>query len=365
MRLRRAVFTLAVGAVGAFGGLVVGSGVIGESEAARRAPVLVPPHLDTEERATVELFRESQEAVVFITSLARPRAFRLDAQAIPRGNGTGFVWDEDGHVVTNYHVIQGANGARVTLSDQSTWDARLVGAAPEKDLAVLHIEAPSDRLHPIPRGSAQDLQVGQKVFAIGNPFGLDHTLTTGIISALGREIPSQSNAPIRDVIQTDAAINPGNSGGPLLDSAGRLIGVNTAIFSPSGAYAGIGFAIPVDTVSWAVPDLIAHGKIQRPALGVQVAGASLARRLGADGVLVLSVIRGSGAERAGLQPTRRDRKGRVQLGDVILAVGGKPVASSADLVLALESHRIGDSIEIRLRRAGREETARVELQAAS
>jgi S1-C subfamily serine protease len=208
------------------------------------------------------------------------------------------------------------------------------------------------------------LQVGQKVFAIGNPFGLDHTLTTGVISALGREIPSQSGAPIRDVIQTDAAINPGNSGGPLLDSAGRLIGVNTAIFSPSGSYAGIGFAIPADTVSWAVPDLIAHGRIQRPALGVQVAAAQLARQLGANGVLVIEVLPGSGAERAGIRPTRRDKRGRLRLGDVIVAIDGKRVASTGELLLALEDHQIGDDVELRLERDGRTEEARVKLQAS-
>src|SRR5262245_12995595 len=213
MKMRRNMGTLAIGVAAAIGGLALGSG-LEESQASRQAAA-GPAVLDAEERATVELFRTAQESVVFITSLERPRAvFDLDAQAIPRGNGSGFVWDEQGNIVTNFHVIKGADGARVTLSDQSSWEARLVGASPEKDLAVLRIKAPASQLHPIPRGSAHDLQVGQKVFAIGNPFGLDHTLTTGVISALGREIPSQSGAPIRDVIQTDAAINPGNSGGP-------------------------------------------------------------------------------------------------------------------------------------------------------
>jgi S1-C subfamily serine protease len=357
--------TLAIGAAAAVGGLAVGSGLIDESQAARQVAATAPAALDSEERATVELFRTAQASVVFITSLQRRRTgFDLNAQAIPRGNGSGFVWDDEGHIVTNYHVLQGADGARVTLADQSSWEARLVGAAPEKDLAVLRIEAPAKQLRPIPRGSAHDLQVGHKVFAIGNPFGLDHTLTTGVISALGREIPSQSGAPIRDVIQTDAAINPGNSGGPLLDSAGRLIGVNTAIFSPSGSYAGIGFAIPADTVSWAVPDLIAHGRIQRPALGVQVAAAQLARQLGANGVLVIEVLPGSGAERAGIRPTRRDKRGRLRLGDVIVAIDGKRVASTGELLLALEDHQIGDDVELRLERDGRTEEARVKLQAS-
>jgi S1-C subfamily serine protease len=365
-RMRRSILTLAIGGLGAFGGLAVGSGMIDDSQAARRSPAVVPVSLDAEERATVELFRQSQDSVVFITSMERRRTgFDLDAQAIPSGNGTGFVWDDKGHIVTNYHVIHGADGARVTLSDQSTWDARLVGTAPDKDIAVLRIDAPAKLLHPIPRGSAHDLQVGQKVFAIGNPFGLDHTLTTGVVSAVGRQIRSESGAPIRDVIQTDAAINPGNSGGPLLDSSGHLIGVNTAIYSPSGAYSGVGFAIPVDTVTWAVPDLIAHGKIERPALGVQVAETALARQLGANGVLVIAVLPGSGAAHAGLRPTVRDRGGRLRLGDVIVAVDGKKVASSDELLLALEDHKIGDSVELRVHRDGHEETARVKLQAGS
>ena len=366
VRLRRTLFTIAVGAVGTVGGLVAGVGLTGESQAARQIAPLAAGDLDAEERATVDLFRNAARSVVFITSLARPRAvFQLDLQAIPRGNGSGFVWDRGGHVGTNFHGVRGADPIRVTLADQSSWAARLVGSAPEKDLAVLHIEAPAEKLHPLARGSAQDLQVGQKVFAIGNPFGLDHTLTTGVVSALGREIGSQVDVPIRDVIQTDAAINPGNSGGPLLDSGGRLIGVNTAIFSPSGAYAGIGFAIPVDTVAWAVPDLIAHGRIRRPALGVQVAASGLARQLGVDGALVIDVLRGSGAEEAGLRPTRRDRQGRLLLGDVIVAVEERPVRSSGDLILALESHAVGDRVKVRIRRDGREQTAQIELRSTS
>jgi protease Do-like 1, chloroplastic len=188
------------------------------------------------------------------------------------------------------------------------------------------------------------------VFAIGNPFGLDQTLTTGVISALGREIDSVNGLPIRDVVQTDAAINPGNSGGPLLDSAGRLIGVNTAIISPSGTYAGIGFAIPVDTVRWVIPDLISHGRVVRPSLGVQVAPDGLARQLGLRGALVVDVVDGSGAERAGIRPTRRDRTGRIVLGDVIVAVDGQPIDSASDLLLALERRRVGETVRVTLER---------------
>jgi S1-C subfamily serine protease len=194
--------------------------------------------------------------------------------------------------------------------------------------------------------------VGQKVFAIGNPFGLDQSLTTGVISALGREIESMAQIPIRDVIQTDAAIKPGNSGGPLLDSAGRLVGINTAIYSPSGAYAGIGFAIPVDTVNWVVPDLIAHGKLKRPALGIQAAGDYVTRRLGIDGVLVLEVLEGSGAQQAGLRPTRRNRFGQVELGDVIVDVDGQTLHSTADLILLLEKRQLGDRVTLTILRNG-------------
>lgn len=220
--------------------------------------VMLRGDLFEDEKRTIDLFKRSSPSAVHITTVGRPSS--RNPRQIPHGTGSGFIWDREGRVVTNYHVIRGAASAQVTLSDGSDWQARLVGGFPDKDLAVLVIDAPRDRLRPIPIGTSHDLQVGQKVFAIGNPFGLDRTLTTGIISALGREIESVTDQTIRDVIQTDAAINPGNSGGPLLDSAGRLIGVNTAIQSPSGASAGIGFAIPVDEVNRVVPQLIQQGK---------------------------------------------------------------------------------------------------------
>jgi len=305
------------------------------------------------ERETIDLFQGASPSVVFITTLAvRRDFFSLNVQQIPSGTGSGFIWDDRGHIVTNYHVIQQADAAQVTLSDQSTWEAVLVGQAPEKDLAVLRISAPKERLLPIPMGSSADLLVGQAVYAIGNPFGLDHTLTTGIISALGREIDSIPGIPIRDVIQTDAAINPGNSGGPLLDSAGRLIGVNTAIVSPSGSYAGIGFAIPADTVNWVVPDLVAYGRIQRATLGIYPATDQTMRRLEMEGVLILELVPGGGAERAGLRPTMRDRRGNIRLGDVILAIEGEEVKSSNDLILLLERYRVGDEVPVTVLRDG-------------
>jgi S1-C subfamily serine protease len=318
--------------------------------------------LGADERSTIQLFEEVSPSVAFITSLAlRRERFSLNVYQIPQGSGSGFVWDELGHIVTNFHVIRGSDAAQVTLADHSTWDADIVGVAPDKDLAVLHIDAPRKILRPIIVGSSRNLKVGQKVLAIGNPFGLDQTLTTGIISALGREIESVSRIPIRDVIQTDAAINPGNSGGPLLDSSGRLIGVNTAIFSPSGAYAGIGFAIPADTVSWVTPELIAKGRIERPTLGLELVSARSVSNLGIDGALVMRVIEGSGADHAGLMGTFRDRQGRVQLGDVIVEVEGMQIESTDDLLLALDRRRIGETVDITIVRGGATHEVSVEL----
>jgi S1-C subfamily serine protease len=320
--------------------------------------------LAEDEKSTIALFKLVSPSVVHITTLAvRQNYLTLDLQQIPQGTGSGFVWDQDGRVVTNYHVVEGADAAQVTLADHSIWKARLVGAYPDKDLAVLVIDAPRERLQPIPLGTASDLQVGQKVFAIGNPFGLDQSLTTGVISALGREIESVTQRVIKGMIQTDAAINPGNSGGPLLDSAGRLIGVNTAIFSPSGAYAGIGFAIPADEVNRVVPQLIQHGKITRPGLGVQVAPDQLGRELGLTGVLIVSVQPGGPAAEAGLRPTRRDDTGRLQLDDVILAVDDTPVHTVDDLLDALEKSRIAAPVPVTILRDSQKQIVTVVPQA--
>jgi S1-C subfamily serine protease len=332
------------------------------------APRAVTPRGDlaADEKSNIALFRNASPSVVFITSLAEQQElFSLNVQQIPQGAGSGFVWDRQGHIVTNFHVIQNSDAIQVTLADHSNWPARLVGVAPEKDVAVLRVEAPADRLRPLAIGSSENLLVGQKVFAIGNPFGFDQTLTTGIISALGREIQSVTGVPIRDVIQTDAAINPGNSGGPLLDSAGRVIGINTAIYSPSGASSGIGFAIPVADVQRAVPDLIAHGHIQRPTLGIEVAPDSVIRQLGYEGALVFRTQRGSGAARAGVQGTTRDGYGRWNLGDVIVSVDDQPVRSSGDLLLSLEQKKPGQTVKLGLLRDGRRTEAEVTLSPAS
>ena len=324
----------------------VGSAVLTDPRAAPRQ-IAARGDLAPQEKSTIALFRQASPSVVHITAIAVQRdLFTLKPYQIPEGTGSGFIWDTSGNVITNFHVIQNADAAQVTLADQSNWKAKLVGAAPDKDLVVLKIDAPANRLPAIPVGTSKDLQVGQSVFAIGNPFGLDQSLTTGVISALGREIESVTRRPIQGVIQTDAAINPGNSGGPLLDSAGRLIGVNTAIYSPSGASAGIGFAIPVDTVNRIVPEVIRYGKVTRPGIGIQIAEDQIAERLGVNGVLVVDVVAGSAAAKAGLRPTRREASGRVRLGDVITAINGQKVASPNELFLLLEKYKVGDAVNV-------------------
>lgn len=322
----------------------------GEEREINAAPAL-PEKLTASEVATINLFQEAAPSVCYITTTNRSYNFWTgDYSEVPSGNGSGFIWDNRGHIVTNYHVIQNSTSAQVTLADQSTYEARVVGTAPEKDLAVLLIDAPRSALQPIPVGASGNLKVGQSVFAIGNPFGLDQTLTTGIVSALGREIKSVAGIPIRNVIQTDAAINPGNSGGPLLNSSGELIGVNTAIYSPSGASAGIGFSIPVDVVNWVVPELIAYGELRRPTLGVELAPEYLLQRARISGVLVLRVNENGPAEKAGVLPTRRDRNGRIILGDIITGINGEPINSYSDLILTLEKYKAGDRVEVNLLR---------------
>jgi S1-C subfamily serine protease len=319
-------------------------------------PVTPAGDLSAEEKATIDLFKKVSPSVAYITTLAQRVDLFRNVHEVPAGTGSGFIWDDAGHVVTNFHVVQKASGAKVTLADHSTYDASLVGVAPNFDLAVLKINAPASKPPKIPWvGTSKDLHVGQKTFAIGNPFGLDQTLTTGIVSALGRTISGVAGNPIDDVIQTDAAINPGNSGGPLLDSSGRLIGVNTAIYSPSGAYAGVGFAVPVDTVNHVVPQLIKNGRASRPELGALFLddrlNQSLTRRIGQRGVLVMGVEPGSPAEKAGLRPTQR-QGGSLIPGDVILALNGKEIDSIAGLNAHLERSQPGEKVNLRLFRDG-------------
>lgn len=322
----------------------------GKRQDAQPRSITARGDLAADEKNTIEIFSNTSSSVVYITSIAvRRNLFSLNAVEIPQGTGSGIIWDDTGMVVTNFHVISDANSIEVTMADQSKWKARLVGVAPDKDLAVLQIKAPQKSLNPIPIGDSQQLLVGQKVFAIGNPFGLDQTITSGIISALGREIKAITGRVIRGVIQTDAAINPGNSGGPLLDSAGRLIGINTAIYSPSGAYAGIGFAVPVNEVNRVIPQLIKDGRIIKPALGVSLADTRISRQLGIDGLIIVEVIRNSGAAKAGLRPTRQIR-GDIVLGDIIKKIGGKTVRNYDDIQNILEEYSIGDSVSLTIER---------------
>ena len=320
------------------------------------------------EKTTIDIYNHAKPSVVHITTLAVKRdRWNLNVQQVPEGTGSGIVWDKDGHIVTNFHVVKDVvqnNGAvQVTLFDQTNWRGTVVGYYPDKDIAVIYIGAPSGKLTPIPIGRSSDLQVGQSTFAIGNPFGLDHTLTSGIVSATGREIQSVTQTPIKNVIQTDAAINPGNSGGVLLDSAGRLIGMNTAIFSPSGSSSGIGFAIPVDEINQVVPQIITRkGHLAHPGLGAQYAPDQTTERLNLKGVLILNVDPNGPAGKAGLQPTTRDDEGNVSLGDVITAVDGEPVEKISDLDGALDKHKVGDTVTLTINRDGKPQDVKVMLE---
>ncbi len=325
-----------------------------------------PAELSPDERATMAVFERATKSVVFIANTAIQRdIWSLNVMEVPQGSGSGFIWNKSGHIVTNFHVIYGADAIRVTLADRSEHQARVVGADPDHDIAVLQIQVADGQLEPLAVGSSHDLRVGQKVLAIGNPFGLDHSLTTGVVSALGRTIKSMTNRTIEGVIQTDAAINPGNSGGPLLDSVGRLIGVNTQIISPSGAYAGIGFAVPVDTVNRIVPELIKHGKLIRPGLGISLVPDALARRWGINGLIIGRVAKGGSAERAGLRGSRETPSGRIELGDIIVAVDGKPVDTVDQLMDVLERHRVGDRVTVEVLRNNKRQSVDVVLQAVN
>ncbi|MBK9605261.1 MAG: trypsin-like peptidase domain-containing protein [Betaproteobacteria bacterium] len=351
-------------------GLAVLAGAVPEAEvrAATPQPRAITPRgeLPATERATIDLFERARGSVVHISTSRRVVDFwTRNVLSIPRGTGSGFIWDEQPNIVTNYHVIAGAAEARVRLNDGREYPASLVGASPAHDIAVLRIKVPSNRPPPLPLGSSHDLRVGQRVFAIGNPFGLDWSLSTGIVSALDRSLANDSGS-IEHLIQTDAAINPGNSGGPLLDSAGRLIGMNTAIFSPSGANAGVGFAVPADTVNRVVPELIAYGKYRRPELGIAmdegITGA-LSEKLGVEGVPVLRVTPRSPAAAAGLLAARVDGEGNFVPGDFIVAIEGRPVTTVAKLLARLDDFTPGDKVKLTILRDGRRLTLEVQLTA--
>ncbi len=354
------VSLLALAAMNQLGGAPTPSRTIAQPRA-----VTARGDLAEDEKSTIELFETRSGSVVYVSPMIKTmqRTMFGYRDVIQTGTGSGFIWDNDGNIVTNFHVIRDAQRCVVTLPDTSTHEASLVGVLPDKDIAVIHIDAPADKLVPIAVGTSSDLRVGQKVFAIGNPFGLDFTLTTGIVSALNREIRSVTGRTIQGVIQTDAAINPGNSGGPLLDSAGRLIGMNTAILSESGSSAGIGFAVPVDIIRRVVPQLISHGKVIRPGLGVNVADSQTASRLNLGGVLIVGVAKGSAAERAGLKPTIERRDGKIILGDVIVKIGDKPTPNLDALLNALESYEIGQTVQVSVDRLGEHVVVPVTLQA--
>jgi S1-C subfamily serine protease len=331
---------------------------------AESRPVAARGELSSLESSTIELFRRASPSVVHIANIALVRnRWSLDEAAIPQGTGSGFIWNPDGYVVTNAHVVRGGDRFHVTMANQTTWPATLVGAEPDHDVAVLKLEGtPRDVLLPLAVGSSADLEVGQSVFAIGNPFGLDQTLTTGVISGTGREFRADTGRKIHGAIQTDAAINPGNSGGPLLDSAGRLVGMNTAIYSMTGSSAGIGFAIPVDMVNRIVPRIIRGERVERAGLGILMFPDQVAARSGLEGVVIREVLRDSGAARAGLRPASRDpRSGRTIPGDVIVEVDGKPIRKQLDLLDSLDGKAVGDEVEVTVLREGTRKKVEVTL----
>ncbi|MDV6034346.1 MAG: PDZ domain-containing protein [Phycisphaera sp. RhM] len=341
---------------------------LGIGMAASGTPRAITPRGDLAafEQSTVELFRTVSPSVVYLTTRSRVASpFSRRAIEVDAGSGSGFMWDEFGHIVTNFHVLQEASSAKVVLWDQSSYEAILVGGSADHDLAVLKINAPAAKLLPVAIGTSDDLLVGQAVFAIGNPFGLNQTLTTGVVSAKSRSIDSPTGRSIEEVIQIDAAINPGNSGGPLLDSAGRLIGVNTAIYSPSGTSAGVGFSIPVDTVNRVVPQIIANGRYEPPQLGIRVnreLSEVVTTRLGVEGVLILHIVPGGPADRAGLRETVIGQSSLVRPGDIIQKIGDTTVRDMNDMLEALEHHRVGETVTVQFLRDGQTETVDVVLQ---
>jgi S1-C subfamily serine protease len=304
-----------------------------------------------DEKNTISVFREAAQSTVFVTQTrVVTDMWGMTSEEVPSGSGSGFVWDTEGHIVTNYHVVKDARSLTVTFRDQKAFPATVVGVEPRKDVAVLKVEAPKEMLHAVVVPKKLELEVGQKTIAIGNPFGLDHTLTTGVVSALGRQVQGIGGVTIRDMIQTDAAINPGNSGGPLLDSSGQLIGMNTMIFSRSGSSAGIGFAVPSNTIARAVNQIIKSGRAEQLGLGINVDPSGRPERMfGVKGVVVIGVPETSGALKAGLQGVKRTQRGYT-LGDVIVKVDETKIESFDDLYNALDSKRAGDKVNVTVMR---------------
>lgn len=323
------------------------------------------PHLQAltvDEQNTIDVVKATSNSVVFITNIQLVRDFFFDQQQVARGSGSGFVWDGDGHIVTNYHVIEDGDVFMVTLPDQQQRRARLVGKEEKKDIAVLKVEGDLSGMFPLRVGLSRNLQVGQKVVAIGNPFGFDHTVTCGIVSALGRQMPGIGGVTIRDMIQTDASINPGNSGGPLLNSDGQLIGMNTMIYSRTGTSSGIGFAVPVDVIKKIVPQIIKYGRVIRPGIGISLLTDDYARHLKIEGAVVFEVRQDSGAYRAGLRGIARDRRGRLYIQDVIVGVDKTKISSYDDLFNTLDNYRIGDIVTLTVERDGERRKVRIKLE---
>jgi len=330
--------------------------------APQAAQAVADPQLTEDERNTIDIVRKTRNSVVYITNLQYVRDFFYSSdQPVPRGSGSGFVWDDRGHIVTNFHVIDEGEKFMVSLPNQKQVEATLVGLEPNKDIAVLKLGERVPDLTPVAIGMSRDLQVGQKVIAIGNPFGFDHTVTQGIVSALGRTMPGAGGVTIRDMIQTDASINPGNSGGPLLNSAGELIGMNTMIASPSGASSGVGFAVPVDTVRKIVPQIIQFGKITRPGIAVSFVKDEAARRARVKGAVILEVPRDSSAYDAGLRGLSRDSRGRLFIRDIIVGIDGTKISSYDDLFNALDNYKIGDTVDLTVDQDGKTRKVRFTL----
>lgn len=317
--------------------------------------------LTEDEQNTIEIVKKTKNSVVFITNIQLVRDFFFFEEKVTRGSGSGFVWDDKGHIVTNYHVIEDGDIFSVTLPNQQQRQARLIGKEINKDIAVLRIEGDLSELHPLIVGSSADLMVGQKVIAIGNPFGFDHTVTTGIVSALGRKILGVGGVTIQNMIQTDASINPGNSGGPLLNSRGELIGMNTMIVSQSGTSSGVGFAVPVDTIKEVVPQVIQYGRVIRPGIGASLLDDQYARRLGIEGAVIVEVPSESAAYRAGLRGLARDRNGRLYIRDVIVGIDRFKISSYDDFYNALDNYRIGDVVSLTVKRDSEERKVQVTL----
>ncbi len=321
-----------------------------------------PQRFTEDEQNTIDIVKKARNSVVFVINMQYIDTFFYQSdKPEAQGSGSGIVWDDKGHIVTNFHVVQDGVKFMVSFPNQKQIEAKLVGQEPAKDIAVLQLQEKVPDMQPVQIGTSKDLLVGQKVVAIGNPFGFDHTVTKGIVSALGRNMMGAGGVTIRDMIQTDASINPGNSGGPLLDSSGELIGMNTMIASPSGASSGVGFAVPVDIIKKIVPQIIEFGKVIRPGLGVTFYPDEYARRAGIEGAVIYQVPRNSPAYQAGLRGLYRDAFGRQYAQDVITAVDGAKIKSYDDLFNALDSYKIGQTVTLTIDRDGKTRQVRMQL----